>query len=377
MKTINITKIIFIFVFSIFLIPNISHAQTQKTSTMGCCEKVIKTTLKFEVEDMNKEPCEAIKKEQEKLEESQRKYENVTWFENRVAFLGRCRTGQEISEGTLPKFTLPELKVNIPGLIKFTQPDFCANSQGTEVCISWIGQYIAALAGYLTMIVGIVAAITLMVGGVRWLTAAGNAQAVSDAKGWIINSLLGLVLTLCAYTLLVVINPKLVTFSPLRITWIEGLNLLQLKKSGGACANGECTQIDEAVTNNSQGISGAILKSIMVGGEGCNPAVSSDGHSSCGYCQAIPETRIKTCGLKGDLSDCELFKNDIQADINCSAKVLMEMAPRCGNFEDIVRTASCYNAGGTGQNCGTDDYCHRVEKYFNEKCGQSTAPKNP
>lgn len=369
MRITSYITITFFIGISFFLVPYISHAQD---ATQGCCEKVLKTTLKFEAEDMYKEACEELKKDTEK-------YETTAYYEGKVAFLGRCRSEEDIADNkALPKFTLPDLQVSVPGLIRFTQPDFCPNTDNTQVCIGWIGQYVGALANYLFAIVGIVAAITLMVGGVRWLAATGNSSAVSDAKKWITNSLLGLALTLCAYVLLIVINPALVSFSPIKVTWLEGISLANNKKGGGACANGECTQIDEAVTNNSLGISGAILKSILVGGEGCSPKQSYDGRGSCGYSQGLPEYRTKICGLKGDLSDCELFKKDIQADINCAAKWLMEQAPRCGNFEDIKKTASCYNSGNVN-NCGTADYCLRVEDYFNNKCGAAsqTPPVNP
>ncbi len=351
--------------------PITTHAQD---ATQGCCEKVLKTTLKFEAEDMYQGPCEALKQDTTT-------YENVTYYEGKVAFLGRCRSPQDVEAGnSLPKFTMPNLSVNIPGLIKFTQPDFCPGTNDTKICISWIGQYIGALVNYLTTIVGIIAVITMMIGGVRWLTAAGNSAAINDAKSWVLNSLAGLALTLCAYILLATISPNLVQFGPLQVTWLQGISLLNNKTGGGACANGECSQIDEAATNNSSGISGAIIKSILVGGEGCNPAVSTDGYGSCGYSQARPPYRGTICGLTNTPSDCQLFKTDIQADINCAAKFLMEQAPRCGNLGDIVKTASCYNSGNQN-NCGTDNYCHRVEDYYNNKCGastnQTTPPNNP
>ncbi len=354
-----------LFITACFVKTNTVHAQD---GGIGCCEKVLKTTLTFEVEDGYKEPCEALK-------ENTEVYENVTFYPDKVALLGRCRSKDDIaSDSSLPKFTMPDLKVSIPGFVNFKQPDFCKGSK-TEICVNWIGLYIAGIVNYATAVVGILAVIILMLGGVRWLTAAGNSQAVSEAQTWIKNSIFGLVLTLSSYLLLATINPVLVTFTPLRLTWIEALSLEKMKSGGGACNNGECTQIDEAVNNNSLGISGAILKSILVGGEGCSPKQSYDGRGSCGYSQGLPEYRTSICGLKGDLSDCELFKRDIQADINCAAKWLMEQAPRCGNFEDIKKTASCYNSGNVN-NCGTADYCHRVEDYYNNKCSASKSQTN-
>ncbi len=356
--------LIFAFVFTLsitafFAQTKNAHAQEQGA---GCCEKVLKTTLTFEVEESYKEPCE-------KLKEDTETYENVTFYEEKIPFLGRCRSKDDIAgDSSLPKFTMPDLKVSIPGFVNFKQPDFCKGSK-TEICVNWIGLYVAGIVNYATAVVGILAVIVLMLGGVRWLTAGGNSQAVSEAQTWIKNSIFGLILTLSSYLLLVTINPSLVTFTPLRLTWIEALSLEKMKAGGGgACNNGECTQIDAALTNNSVGISGAILKSLLVAGEGCNDNLSGDGFGSCGYSQALPSIRRKVCGLTGGRADCELFKRDVQADINCTAKLIEEQMGRCG--EDIRNIASCYNSGKPN-NCArtTDHYCDRVETYFNEKCG--------
>ncbi len=367
-------KRLFILSFSLTLLITACFVKAETANAqdgrIGCCEKVLKTTLTFEVEDGYKEPCE-------KLKENTDVYENVTFYPDKVAFLGRCRSKDDIAaDSTLPKFTMPDLKVSIPGFVNFKQPDFCKGSK-TEICVNWIGLYIAGIVNYATAVVGILAVIVLMLGGVRWLTAGGNSQAVSEAQTWIKNSIFGLVLTLCSYLLLVTINPSLVTFTPLRLTWIEALSLEKMKAgSGGACNNGECTQIDEAANNNSVGISGAILKSLLVGGEGCNPAVSTDGFGSCGYSQARPPYRGSICGLTNTPSDCELFKRDIQADLNCTAKFVEEMLRTCrGNDGSIRSIASCYNSG-SATNCGTDNYCRRVEDYFNNKCSASGSQTN-
>ncbi len=73
-----------------------------------------------------------------------------------------------------------------------------------------IGDYIKAIYNYALMIVGILAAIVLMVGGIIWLTSAGNSEKISQAKSWISGALTGLVLMLISYVILQTINPNLV-----------------------------------------------------------------------------------------------------------------------------------------------------------------------
>ncbi len=75
-----------------------------------------------------------------------------------------------------------------------------------------IANYVKAIYKYLIGIVGIVAAITLMVGGVVWLTAGGSPERVKQAQDYIVGSLTGLVLALGSFLILGMINPALVNF---------------------------------------------------------------------------------------------------------------------------------------------------------------------
>ncbi len=84
-----------------------------------------------------------------------------------------------------------------------------------------IGIYIKSIYNYLLGIVGIVAAIVLMLAGVIWLTAGGSPDKVSQAKNLIAGSLTGLVLVLVSYVILRTINPYLVDFRDTIIPRIE------------------------------------------------------------------------------------------------------------------------------------------------------------
>jgi hypothetical protein len=97
--------------------------------------------------------------------------------------------------------------------IKFT-PQVSIDStfqKGTPTSPS-IAKYIQSIYNYAIGIVGILAAVVLMFGGVRWLLAGGSPDKISDAKAWIGASITGLVLVLTSYMILNTINPDLVSF---------------------------------------------------------------------------------------------------------------------------------------------------------------------
>jgi hypothetical protein len=80
-------------------------------------------------------------------------------------------------------------QVSIPGS-NFTTDKAAAPS---------IAKYIKAVYNYAIGIVGILAAVVLMFGGVRWLLAGGSPDKIGDAKAWIGASLTGLILALTSY----------------------------------------------------------------------------------------------------------------------------------------------------------------------------------
>ena len=83
-----------------------------------------------------------------------------------------------------------------------------------------IGEYVRAIYKYAIGIVGILAAVVLMLGGIIWLTAGGNTERISNAKSWIGASLTGLILALCSYMILATINPRLVEFKPIEVATV-------------------------------------------------------------------------------------------------------------------------------------------------------------
>ncbi|MCK9439062.1 MAG: pilin [Patescibacteria group bacterium] len=84
-----------------------------------------------------------------------------------------------------------------------------------------LAKYVKAIYDYLLSIVGITAAIVLMIGGVMWLTAGGSSERVGQAKSWVSGSLTGLVLALTSYLIMQTINPQLVSFTATEVPEIK------------------------------------------------------------------------------------------------------------------------------------------------------------
>jgi len=112
---------------------------------------------------------------------------------------------------------IPDLQIKITGLEDFSTPKACTDDS-SKTCIPWIGQYIAGVYRYAIGIVGILAAVILMIGGVIWITAGGNQTRVGEAKTWIGASLTGLLLALCSYLILYQVNPKLTQETPIKVS---------------------------------------------------------------------------------------------------------------------------------------------------------------
>lgn len=88
-----------------------------------------------------------------------------------------------------------------------------------------IAEYIKVVYQYATGIVGIIAAVVLMWGGVLWLTSAGNSSRVGEAQAWIGAALTGLALVFGSYLILYQINPNLTSFKKLSIIPVDKLEL--------------------------------------------------------------------------------------------------------------------------------------------------------
>jgi len=76
-----------------------------------------------------------------------------------------------------------------------------------------IGDYRLYIQNFYFFSIGaaaLIATVLIMIGGMIWVTSAGNQSRVAKAKEYISQSIIGLIILMGAYTLLQVINPQLV-----------------------------------------------------------------------------------------------------------------------------------------------------------------------
>jgi 3D (Asp-Asp-Asp) domain-containing protein len=136
-----------------------------------------------------------------------------------------CCCGVTTNIKTTPQFKIPELQIKIPGILDgFSVPTDCdTDAQGNQMAcrFTWIAEYLTALYKYGFSIVGILAAIILMIGGVIWLTSAGDASRVAQAKKLISGSITGIVVLFSSFLILSTINPDLITFLPLDLNMVN------------------------------------------------------------------------------------------------------------------------------------------------------------
>lgn len=208
-----------------------------------------------------------------------------------------------------------------------------------------IANLVKAIYKYAIGIVGILAAVVLMVGGVLWIVAGGNATAIGEAKSWIGASLTGLVLALTSYLILATVNPALVDLKTTEINKVGNVSFSnkfddtvacgqQLPGAEGICgskcpAGQKCEKVPIGTAGAKDCIVGGddwwLCSSISGGGTAC---CTDNNDSQClsGYVcnmQMITGSCVGkgTCALKQILNGICGENNDC-ASGDCDAGVL-------------------------------------------------------
>lgn len=132
------------------------------------------------------------------------------------------------------QFSPVQAKLQIP-IPNFRFSDISVKKLGggvQVVDIPWIGEYLAAIYRWAVPAGAILAVIIIMIGGVIWLTSAG-AERLSTAKTWITNAVIGLLLLVCSYVILNLINPDLARFKSLQVRIITPIEYEDGGDGGG------------------------------------------------------------------------------------------------------------------------------------------------
>ncbi|HUT22636.1 MAG TPA: pilin [Candidatus Bipolaricaulota bacterium] len=135
----------------------------------------------------------------------------------------------ELAKAADLREAIPNLKISIPTLQEGFQqpvviskcpkdkPNCAPNEKQAFASIPWIAQYVSAIYKYALGLAAIMATISVMIGGVLYLTSAGNPQRIGTAKNMIIGAISGMAIIIFSYVFLNLINPELVKLSPIEI----------------------------------------------------------------------------------------------------------------------------------------------------------------
>ncbi|MFC1663240.1 pilin [Patescibacteria group bacterium] len=218
-----------------------------------------------------------------------------------------------------------KLSVPIPGF----------GDQGAiRVDSSTLGQYIQNLYIWFVGIAGILAAVLIMWGGVKWITAAGNESLITSAKTTINGAVLGIIILLTSYLLLTWISPNLINLR------LPGISEISTKIIGLEY----CDQLDDRIkartranNNTSDFICGHEPYEIY--DENNNPLGSTCIGRDC------PGQPKKTCGLV-DLDEGQF--DCVDPDDAC--KKINDLKPRSQADCDAAQDVSEANLVGIPKN---------------------------
>ena len=137
-------------------------------------------------------------------------------------FVSQCVPTSELPPAQI---ALTRLQIPLVTLQPFTVPFRTTEGDREFLIIDFLAQYLAAVYKFLVSVVGVIAGIMIVYAGFKWLTAGGSPDKISDAKRKIADASVGLILVLGSYIILMIINPDLVVFQPLRVEQIEKIEL--------------------------------------------------------------------------------------------------------------------------------------------------------
>jgi len=183
--------------------------------------------------------------------------------------------------------------------------------------------YVKALYKIALIIVTLSAVLMISVGGFMYLTSAGNTSSMGTAKGIIFDSIIGLVIALCAWLILFVINPDLVninitSFAPISVTappigggpivptqpgdlYTHAQAVAALSAAGiSTSSSGNCSDQNNKSCTSLEGIPKSTINKVIAlkTNSGCNFNVTGGtevGHASHGSSRPIVDISQNSC----------------------------------------------------------------------------------
>ena|GEM_PF-2748407 len=227
------------------------------------------------------------------------------------------------------------LNVPIGKLVDF-EIDANAGNNGSDI----LGRYIQAWYGFLLGTIGIMATVMIMWGGFKYLTSRGDKGVIDTAKAQIISAITGVALAFGTYSILMLINPQLLTITMPNLPGLQGGENVKLEQAKIYAAEGRSDYPSSTGRNNPANLSNTPQiqgVSPRTAGESGAAALSRNAHAALGQpIGSTPET------LNGQLG-CALAVDQIvhasglgSGGFNLGVTGLYDELSNNGNFESVT-----------------------------------------
>lgn len=126
-----------------------------------------------------------------------------------------------VEEAVQQYYADPALSIPIPGL-EFTS----AYESGGVVVVNYLGEYIDAVYRWSIGAGALLAIVMIMIGGLQYALARGNAAGLEKAKKRITDAVTGMVLLLFAWVIAYTVDPATTQFDALRVQFVEKIEFI-------------------------------------------------------------------------------------------------------------------------------------------------------
>lgn len=279
-------------------------------------------------------------------------------------FVVQAQTADPVTLKFKPQVPLPGITLNNGSI----DVGFYKAASGTMVS-DLLPRYIMAVYNYSLAIVGILATIVLMGGGVLWLVSGGDAGKITQAKELITGSISGTLILVVAWMILNTINPNLVNFKAIETVYIEKSSFCCHPLKGniptgrdGDCATGKMCKAGETCINRSENTFECATNQ---GFSCCEYAKATDVPRKCitipfdnkAKCPAVPAGWDKQVNWHANFNcgDREIQANSCDAG-NCVGNTYKRGCPGVAeNTASWCYNEICYYGKGTvAQPCGDE-----------------------
>lgn len=240
-----------------------------------------------------------------------------------------------------------------------------------------LAHYIRAIYIYFVWVVGVVAVVMVVYGGIRWVAAAGNPGQIKEAREIIDGAIIGVLIALSSIVLLNIINPRLTRLNVPGLSYVKAGTPLysNFNAEWGCYEDITCPADFTQVLGGSCG-NGGVNTHVNPGELSCAPATKK---GIC--CQGTTEGTKTTCvgfsaaNLKQDYNGTCFAVADVPIpDVKCNDLPCGQIAAdrRCQGVQCSPNFA-CYLHDKTGECVPPDKYFTFTKTNSNQECAGAKA----